>query len=535
MLHHLVRRAFGHHLAAGFAAFRAEVDQPIRRAHHVQVVLDDDQRVPRVQQLAEGAHQLGDVVEVQAGGRFVEQEQRALARGRLSAGRRALGGVGQKAGQLQALRFAAAERRYGLAQLDVIEPHVDDGLQRADHLAVLGEQVGGFGDGQVEDVGDVQESLAVDRQMGVRVQFPIDGLSQSISSVLEIGIRPQFTYGSLEGDFENFRPIALAVAVGAAQVDVGQELHLDVLEARAAAGWAAAVARVEAELGRRVAALFGQRRLREQRADRVPRANVAGRVGARRLADGRLVDKHHVAQMIGAQQALVCAGRFGRLAEVAQQRGRQHVLHQRRFARAADARDDHQPLQREIHRDLLQVVLGRAFQDQARRVVCNRPRVAQTDVAPPAQVGAGQRVGGAQFVRRAIEHDAPAGRAGAGAEVEHAVGRQHDGRVVLDHHQRVAGGFQPLHGFGDAVHVARVQADAGLVEHEQRVDERRAERGGQVDALHLAAGERAALTIEREVADADVAQVLDAGGDFFQDQCQRLGVRRIGIKNAASA
>jgi hypothetical protein len=41
------------------------------------------------------------------------------------------------------------------------------------------------------------------------------------------------------------------------------------------------------------------------------------------------------------------------------------------------------------------------------------------------------------------------------------------GRVVLDHHQRVARIAQALHGHDDAVHVARVQADAGLVEHEQ--------------------------------------------------------------------
>jgi hypothetical protein len=44
-----------------------------------------------------------------------------------------------------------------------------------------------------------------------------------------------------------------------------------------------------------------------------------------------------------------------------------------------------------------------------------------------------------------------------------------------------------VHDPDDAAHVARVQADAGLVEHEQGVHQRGAERGGQVDALHLAA------------------------------------------------
>ena len=49
------------------------------------------------------------------------------------------------------------------------------------------------------------------------------------------------------------------------------------------------------------------------------------------------------------------------------------------------------------------------------------------------------------------------------------------------------------------VHVARVQADRRLVEHVQRVDELRAERVGEPDALRLAAGERARRPVQREV------------------------------------
>ena len=54
---------------------------------------------------------------------------------------------------------------------------------------------------------------------------------------------------------EDLGPIAPPVAVRAAQVHVGEELHLDVLEAVAAAGRAAAVAGIEAEGAERVAAL----------------------------------------------------------------------------------------------------------------------------------------------------------------------------------------------------------------------------------------------------------------------------------------
>ena len=69
-----------------------------------------------------------------------------------------------------------------------------------------------------------------------------------------------------------------------------------------------------------------------------------------------------------------------------------------------------------------------------------------------------------------------------------------------------------------AVHVARMQADARLVEHEQRVDQRRAERGRQVDALDLAAGERARLAVERQIAQAHVAKEARAGADLGEQQ-----------------
>ncbi len=73
--HQLFGRAAGDDLAAGFAAFGPEIDEPIRGADHVQVVLDDEHGVTRIDQAAERAQQLRDVIEVQAGRRFVEEEE----------------------------------------------------------------------------------------------------------------------------------------------------------------------------------------------------------------------------------------------------------------------------------------------------------------------------------------------------------------------------------------------------------------------------------------------------------------------------
>src|SRR5690606_6473160 len=74
-------------------------------------------------------------------------------------------------------------------------------------------------------------------------------------------------------------------------------------------------------------------------------------------------------------------------------------------------------------------------------------------------------------------------------------------------------------------HVACMHADARLVEHEQRVDERRAERGSQIDALHLAARQRAGLAVERQIAEADLVEVAETGQDLVEDELRR-GIQR---------
>ena len=202
-------------------------------------------------------------------------------------------------------------------------------MQRAQHVAVLRKKLHGFGHGEGQRVGHGEGAA-----------------------------------GALYGHLQRFGPVAAAVAVGAAQVDVGEKLHLHMLEAAAAAGGAAAVAAVEGKAGGGVAALFGQVGGGKELADGIPRADVAGRVAARGFAYGRLVNKHAAGQLLCAQQGVVRAGRFGGLAEVAQQRGGQHVLNQRAFAAAAYAGDDDQPLQGKLHLQILQVVLARALQNE---------------------------------------------------------------------------------------------------------------------------------------------------------------------------
>jgi len=63
--------------------------------------------------------------------------------------------------------------------------------------------------------------------------------------------------------------------------------------------------------------------------------------------------------------------------------------------------------------------------------------------------------------------------------------------------------------------VARVQADRRLVEHVERVDQRRAERGREADALRLAAGQRRRQAGESQIVEADVGEELQAPGALY--------------------
>ena len=115
------RRAHRDDLAAFVAAFGAEIDDVVGAFDDFQIVLDDDDRVALVDQLVKRPEQPLDIVEVQAGGRLVENKQRA-----------GLFRLGHVRGQFQALRFAARKRRQRLAQADIFQA---DGAERVERIA----------------------------------------------------------------------------------------------------------------------------------------------------------------------------------------------------------------------------------------------------------------------------------------------------------------------------------------------------------------------------------------------------------------
>ena len=441
-------------------ALGPQIDHPVRGPDHVEVVLDDDERVAFVDQAAQRAQQRGDVVEVKPGGGLVEEKEgaRLVRRARFP-------GLGEVAGELEALGLAAAQGGDRLAEPHVLEADRDQGLERALHLGLLAKERDGLGGGHVEHVGD--------------------GAGPPGSSAAGIGRQHR--------DFEHLRAVAPAVAVRAAQIDVAEELHLDVLESAASAGRAAPLTRVEAEGARGVAALDRERLPREHLADRVQRPDVTRGVGARGLPDRRLVDHHHVPDMFVAADLPVPARGVRRLAGELAQAPVADVFHQGRLARAAHAGDADETAERNTDVDVLEVVLRRPEHFQAAAVPeRGAGRRAGGDPLLFAQVLRGERCAALEERGRgAEEHHLAAALSRPWSDVEHPVRREHDLRVVLHHEEGVAGVAQPVQHADHAAHVARVEPDARLVEHEERVDERGAERGGEVDALHLATAQGA--------------------------------------------
>src|SRR5690349_1052831 len=110
----LLGRTLGDDAAAGFAAFGAEIDDPIGLLDDVKLVLNDEDGVAERDEALENVEQFADVVEMQTGGRLIEDVEGAagLAFRKL-------------AGKLDALGFATRECGGGLTERHVAETDLD--------------------------------------------------------------------------------------------------------------------------------------------------------------------------------------------------------------------------------------------------------------------------------------------------------------------------------------------------------------------------------------------------------------------------
>ena len=76
-----------------------------------------------------------------------------------------------------------------------------------------------------------------------------------------------------------------------------------------------------------------------------------------------------------------------------------------------------------------------------------------------------------EFCWLAIEHDVAACLARAWANIDNAIGGQHELRVVLDYQQGIACVSQSLQHTNDSVHILGMQADTRFIQNKQGVDQ----------------------------------------------------------------
>ena len=279
----------------------------------MKIVLDNNHAIATIDELTENIQETLDVVGMEAGGRLVEDVE-----GLAGAAASELGG------ELDALGFAAGESSGGLAEFNVAEADFLDGFELREDGGDVGEELDGFVDSHVENLGDI---------------LP-------------------FVF-----DLEGFVVVAATVASGAGDVDVGEEMHLDFVDAVALTGFAASALNIETEAAGLITAKFSFGLMGEKLADLVKDASISRDVGARGAADRGLIDDDTLVEVLDTVDALVEAGNGLGAVEASEELVREDFVDEGRFAGAGDAGNDGHDAERELDGDIFQVVLAGADDD----------------------------------------------------------------------------------------------------------------------------------------------------------------------------
>ena len=115
LLRQFPQRAHCNDLSACCPSFRTDVDDPVGLFDDIEVVLDDYDGISQIDQAVQYVEQLGDVIEMEAGGWFVQQIE---CSSRI--------GPRQFTGQLHPLCLTAGKCSRALAECHIVEPHVTE-------------------------------------------------------------------------------------------------------------------------------------------------------------------------------------------------------------------------------------------------------------------------------------------------------------------------------------------------------------------------------------------------------------------------
>ena len=220
--------------------------------------------------------------------------------------------------------------------------------------------------------------------------------------------------------------------------------------------------------------------------------------------------------MPDALDLVVGTDRLPRATQVAGEGAVQHLVDQGALAGAGDAGHRDERPERELHVDVLEVVLARSADVQALPVPAP-PRAGHRDLAVPPEERAGDRAGLREHgLEGAVGDDLAAVLPRPGADVDHPVGRPDRLLVVLHDEDGVAEVAEAGQGRDQLRVVALVEPDRRLVEDVQDAHQRRADLGREPDPLRLAAGERDARAVEGQVVQAHVDEEAEPGDDLLE-------------------
>ena len=186
----------------------------------------------------------------------------------------------------------------------------------------------------------------------------------------------------------------------------------------------------------------------------------------------------------------------------------ENVIHQGRLTASGDTRHHGEKTNRKADREVLEIILRgighgeptgprRGFHRGALADPGNRYFGRSREELPGQGSWIGKYLG-----RRSDRHDLTSPRSRAGPHVENMVCGKDRLLIMFDDNHRVSQITKPPKCSEQAVVITLMKADARLIEHIEDTGQSRSDLRGKTDTLRLTAGERSALTIEREVTQA---------------------------------
>ncbi len=129
-LGHLFGCSLGHQLSTSLAAFRSDIDDPVRTFDDVEIMLDHHHAVPGRDKTLNHAQKMRNVLEMKTCGRFVQDIKGSTGIT-----------LGQFPSEFDPLGLATGLGRGGLPQGHIGKSNFDQGIKNLDNLGMLGKDI----------------------------------------------------------------------------------------------------------------------------------------------------------------------------------------------------------------------------------------------------------------------------------------------------------------------------------------------------------------------------------------------------------